>query len=187
MIYAGIDIETTGLEWAKDHRIVEIAALVYRHPEPTPVIRFVQRVNPQRPIDAKAQAVHGISFDDLTACPTWDAVAPKIIRVLQTANVVVAHNGDGFDRPFIEHELRRVGLPVPAATWIDTCKDARWATPFGKSPSLGELCFACGVEYDPTKAHAAAYDVERMMLCFFEARRQGFYNQVADIPLTVAA
>jgi DNA polymerase-3 subunit epsilon len=177
MIITGIDIESTGLSWAEGHRIVEVAALVYKDAAPDqPVIRFVERVNPERTVEAKAAAVHGITLEALVGCPKWEEVAPKLVKVMSVSNLIVAHNGEGFDKPFIEAELRRLGLPVPTIPWLDTCKDARWATPFGKSPSLGELCFACGVDYDPSKAHAAAYDVDRMMQCFFAARRQGFYK-----------
>jgi DNA polymerase-3 subunit epsilon len=185
MILIGTDIETTGLEWAEGHRIVEIALLIYQDEQLAG--KFVQRINPQRPIDPKAQAVHGISFEDVSACPTWDAIAPKVSRILGTGQLIVAHNGDGFDRPFIEHELRRVGQPVASTPWQDTCKDARWATFFGKSPNLGELCFATGIEYDPSKAHGADYDVSVMMQAFFAARRQGFFAAANDIPSMRAA
>jgi DNA polymerase-3 subunit epsilon len=187
MILTGIDIETTGLEWDKGHRIVEIAALVYKDDSLEPVIKFVQRINPERTIDVKATAVHGIKVEDLAGCPKWEEVAPKVSKIIAASNLIVAFNGNSFDKPFIEAELRRVGATVPGTPWIDTCRDARWATPFGKSPNLGELCFACGVDYDPSKAHAAEYDVDRMMRCYREARRQGFYSSANDIPMSVAA
>lgn len=34
-------------------------------------------------------------------------------------------------------------------------ENGRWATYDGKSPKLGELCFALGIEYDEGSAHAA--------------------------------
>jgi len=42
-----------------------------------------------------------------------------------------------------------------------------WATAFGEVPSLKKLCFACDVEYDADDAHAADYDVDKMMESFF--------------------
>lgn len=177
MIIAGLDIETTGLEWAEGHRIIELAALLYdesgscRH-------EWVQRVNPQRPIDPKAQAVHGITFEMVAHEPTFDKVAPRLAKLLGGVNLVVAHNGREFDLPFIKAELTRVGVACPEVALIDTI-DARWATPFGKPPNLGELCFATGVPYDPAQAHSAGYDVRVMMEAFFAARRFGFLTQDA--------
>jgi DNA polymerase-3 subunit epsilon len=175
IVVAGLDIETTGLEQEKGHRIIEVAVKLYDLTSEALLAEWVQRVNPQRSIDPKAQAVHGITFEELSKEPTLEAIAPKLSRILSTINLVVAHNGRSFDLPFIRAELTRIGQTAPQPTLIDTCEDARWATPFGKLPNLAELCFATGVEYDPTKAHAADYDVDVMMKAFFAARRWGFF------------
>ncbi|NTX18026.1 3'-5' exonuclease [Burkholderia cepacia] len=184
-IITGFDLETTGLDWNDGHRIIEVAAVLYDLDVGTRLGQYVQRVNPQRPIDEKAQAVHKITFDMLTSEPTWEQVAPAVSTILARTNYVVAHNGFGFDFPFVTHELQRVGVAVPEITGIDTMLEARWATPFGKLPNLGELCFACGVHYDPSQAHAALYDVERMMEAYFAARKMG--NFFGPHALEVAA
>lgn len=178
VIVAGLDIETTGLEQEKGHRIIEIAVLLYKFEPATGESqfkgKFVQRINPERAIDPGALAVHGISFDDVAYCDKWSVVAPKVVKVLSIADLVVAHNGHGFDLPFIAAELLRIGEPVPDVQSVDTMLQGRWATPMGKLPNLGEYCFACGVDYDPSQAHAAEYDVEVMMASFFTAYRKGF-------------
>ena len=178
MIVGGLDIETTGLEQEKGHRIIEIAVLPYLYDEltgtVTPKGKFVQRINPQRAIDPGAYAVHGISYEDLAYCPTLEEVAPKVVRLLSACNLLVAHNGNGFDLPFIAAELLRIGQPIPDVEAVDTMVQGRWATPMGKLPNLGEFCFATGVDYDKSKAHAAEYDVEVMMEGFFVALRKGF-------------
>lgn len=185
-----MDIETTGLDYEKGHRIVEFAALLYRFDPDTGEQslrgKFVQRINPQRAIDPGAQAVHGIRFEDVAACPDWAEVAPKVVKVLSACDFLVAHNGDDFDMPFIAHELIRVGQPVPDVESVDTMKQARWATPMGKLPNLGELCFACGVDYDKAQAHGAEYDVSVMMESFFVAHRKGFIV-LPDIKAIIAA
>lgn len=175
MILAGCDIETTGLDQSAGHRIIEIAIVFYDETGKR-LGAWEQRINPQRPIDAKAQEVHGIAFSDLAECPTWEAVAPKVSMLLAKPQVVVAHNGAGFDLPFIANELIRVGQPVSSPHVIDTMLDGRWATPLGKLPNLGELCFATGIPYDKSQAHAATYDVEVMMAAFFVGLRKGFYQ-----------
>lgn len=172
----GLDIETTGLDQEKGHRIVEIAAILYDSESEKKLLEFTQRINPQRSIDPGAQAVHHISFEDVSGCPTWEEVAPKVLKILQASNVVIAHNGMGFDIPFIAGELRRIGKEVPVIEVFDTMVAGRWSTVMGKVPNLGELCFATGTEYDVSKAHAATYDVEVMMSCFFKGRAKGFFN-----------
>ena len=105
-----------------------------------------------------------------------EEVAPKLIRVMQKADLIVAHNGHGFDMPFTAGEILRIGQPLPKTPCFDTMLEGRWATPMGKLPSLRELCFACGVEYDTEKAHAADYDVDVMMASFFVGYDKGFFK-----------
>jgi DNA polymerase III subunit epsilon len=189
IIVGGLDLETTGLEQSAGHRIIEIAILLYNLETTAFLGKFVQRINPMRPIDPAAQAVHGITFDQLAAEPVWEVVAPRVSQILSKIQYGIAHNGFTFDFPFLAAELMRVGVTVPAFEPIDTMAEARWATPLGKNPNLRELCFACGVEYDPTKAHGAEYDVEVMMQSYFIARAQGFMppQLVAAVPDIILA
>lgn len=175
-IVAGIDIETTGLEQSQGHRMVEFGVVLYELETGRKLGKYVKRINPQRPIDPKAQAVHGITFDMVANEPLLEEIAPQIVKVLNSAEVHVAHNGEHFDFPFIRNELNRIGYSLEPKKQVDTLKQARWATPMGKSPNLGELCFACDVEYDTAKAHGAEYDIEVLMQCFFVAYKKGFFK-----------
>lgn len=175
MIICGYDIESTGL-LAPDHRIIECYIGLWDSKTKSLIGEFEQRINPQRSIQADAERVHGISSVMLTGCPTWDFVAPDVLRQLNHADLIVAHNGAGFDKPFTEQELKRVKLPCPTPPWFDSMTGLRCATPNGKVPNLGELCFAFDVEYDHSKAHAASYDVKVMMECFFRAAAWGWVN-----------
>lgn len=169
----GFDTETTGIEWAEGHRILELAAILYRDGQVSSVIE--KRFNPQRPVDPKAQEVHGITFEMVSGCPLFESVAPAVSKLFNSVDVLVAHNGKEFDIPFLNSELRRAGVPEVTTPVIDT-SHAKWATAFGKTPTLGELCFALGVPYDSTKAHAARYDVEVMMQAFERARAKGYFT-----------
>ncbi len=172
-IIAGLDWESTG-KLEPDHRIIEAYIGLYRGG--VKIWSYEQRIDPQRSIAADAQRVHGISAPDLIGMPIWDAVAPTINQILARCDYVVAHNGNGFDKPFYEMEMRRIGLVPTDKPWVDTMLDGVWACSDGKKPRLGELAFACGVDYDPSKAHAASYDVDIMMQCYHKGLEWGFFH-----------
>jgi len=174
IVACGLDIETTGLEQDKGHRMVEVATLLYDVETEALLAKWVQRINPQRAVPGDAVAVHGITFEAVSGEPTFEVIAPKLAKILSTVHFVVGHNGRDFDLPFIRAELIRVGQPAPNPPVIDT-SDAKWATPFGKTPSLGELCFALGIAYDKSQAHSAEYDVDVMMKAFFAGKRMGYF------------
>lgn len=170
-----LDTETTGLEQTEGHRLIEVCMRVYDLDTRRLKVNFVQRINPQRSIAAGAQAVHGISLADLAGEPLWEDVAPKVQKILTASTLAVAHNAE-FDMPFIGLELIRINLDCPPVEVFCTMEEGRWATPNGKLPSLKELCFACGIDYDPSKAHAAEYDVDVMANCFWRALDWGFFQ-----------
>lgn len=178
MIIGGYDLESTGLN-EPQHRIIEVCVIAYDYDPATHAFEeidcWTQRINPQRSIDPKAREVHGISESDLVGKPTFDLVAPTLTQKLDRLDVGVGHNLIDFDAPFTIRELERVGAQLPDFEPFDTMLEGRWATAFGKAPNLQELCWASGEHYDPALAHAAEYDVRRMMSCFFYGlRRQVF-------------
>lgn len=170
-----LDTETTGVDQQKGDKIIEIALLDYDLESQRLVRRYVQRIDPDRPIDPSAQAVHGISNEMLLGCPKWEDVADEIHAQLSASQLLVAHNFN-FDGPFIAGELLRVGKTVPLVGSYCTMENGRWATFNGKSPKLGELCFALDVMYDPSVAHAADYDTEVLAECLFKGMERGFFK-----------
>jgi len=76
------DIESTGLDVASD-RIVEIS-MVKVSPgapgEPNNVEVKTRRINPTIPIPAEAQAVHGISDDDVKDAPKFAQIAKSLAQ-----------------------------------------------------------------------------------------------------------
>lgn len=180
IIVAGTDIETTGLEQEKGHRIIEISLDLYKSTDGLEFVSmgpvWTRRINPLRPIDPAAEHVHKISLSDLRGEPEWDEVAPELTKLLSRCDLVVGHNGEGFDFPFIGLELIRIGHDIPSFEIFDTMLQGRSATGMGKVPNLGELCFAFGIDYDPAVAHAAEYDTKKMMECFFTGLRWGVFE-----------
>ncbi len=191
MLIAGSDTETTGLLGPDgtpgDHRIIEFYASLWDSATRTKVDSLFLRMDPQRSIQPGAQAVHHISLADLAGKPLWKAVAGDIHTFLGRADLVVGHNWDGFDKPFIDGELVRAGLAKTTKPTFDTMTEGRWATPTGLIPNLGALCWACDVPYDASKAHAAEYDVEVMMQSFFRALDWGFFQLPQPLARALAA
>lgn len=176
MRICGLDTETTGLDYASGHRIIEIAMLTVDLVTNEVVDRYTQRINPGRTIDPGAQAVHKISLHDLRDEPSWETVAPEVMKRLEGCNVLVAHNME-FDASFLVPELIRVGLTPPAHVLpFCTKENGRWATQTGKYPRLGELAWALKVDYKPEEAHSALYDTEVLVECLKRGVTQGFFE-----------
>ena len=179
--FGGFDTETTGLKAMDGDKIVEIAFLKYDLFTGAKLGEYVRRINPEREIDPKAFAVHGISYAMVSGCPVFKDLAHEIRDQFASVDFVIAHNIE-FDAQFLAVEFNAAGVVLPAVPSIDTM-DARWATFNGKSPNLGELCFSLGIPYDTKKAHGAEYDVEVMSQAFIEGYKRGFYTLPEGVKL----
>lgn len=95
------DIETTGLDPKKGHRIVEIAGVRIENGIITEKT-FESFVNPERPIPPEARQINGISDQDVNAAPTIMSVLPEFLAFAQ-GSILVAHNA-AFDMGFLTAE-----------------------------------------------------------------------------------
>lgn len=170
----GVDIETTGLDQSKGHKIIEVYAGLWT--DGVKLKEYYSRYDPQRSIQAEAERVHGISLSDLVGEKTWEDKAKELHDFLSLGDLIVAHNGDSFDIPFINAEFKRIGLSEIKTKTYDTMLEGRWATINGKLPSLKELCFSCNIEYDESKSHKADYDVDVMMNSYFNGVKWNFFK-----------
>ena len=177
MILTGMDLETTGIDHSKGERIIEISMIkVDSDKWEAPWEVYDRRCNPRRGIQPGATAVHHITNEMLEDEPYFEDIADEILTFVEGTDVLIAHNMN-FDGPFLASELDRIGKDVAGSPQLFcTMENGRWATAIGKFPNLGELCFACGVSYDPEAAHAASYDTDRMMLCFRHGLANGLYT-----------
>ena len=179
------DIETTGIKQEDGHRIIEIALSFWDYDEVLRTQRkigktYLQRINPMRPIDPGAEAVHHISLAMLRGAPKWEDVAPTVSNLLSKAKLFVAHNAE-FDAPFIALELIRVGQPMPTFDVFCTMQSGRKATPMGKVPNLGELAYACGFNYDPDAAHSAKYDTDLLADCYWAGIENNLFKKPDEV------
>ena len=114
------DIESTGLNIASDS-IIELC-FVKIFPGGEQRVK-TWRVKPwdyenncQRPINPSAQAVHGISAEDLADCPTFADIAVEVSDWLADSDLA-GFNSAKFDLPMLAEEIERVrrwrGIELP--------------------------------------------------------------------------
>jgi DNA polymerase III subunit epsilon len=155
-----LDTETTGLEPAQGHRIIEIGCieLVERRRTGNDFHVFV---NPDRPIESGAESVHGITNAFLADKPRFADIAPELLRYLQGAELLI-HNA-AFDVAFLNAELGRLGngaAPVETTCRVqDTWALARQFHP-GQKNSLDALCKRYQVDNSRRDFHGALLDAQ---------------------------
>jgi DNA polymerase-3 subunit epsilon len=103
------DCETTGIDFAKD----QVIELCVQHGLGEDARSQVWRIKPTVPIAPAAQAVHGITMEDLAGCPGFGAFADDIAAVFAEAEVIVGYNLS-FDIEMLQAEYARIGRPAPA-------------------------------------------------------------------------
>jgi DNA polymerase-3 subunit epsilon len=153
VIFAVLDVETTGLSPAYGHRVCEVACLCARGGEV--LDRFESLVNPRRAVSPGAFAVNGITREMLRDAPSFAEIAPSLLDVTAEA-VLVAHNAP-FDLGFLAAEWEIARLPLPEHHAIDTLALARRAYRFPRN-SLAAVAAALGVP--ASVAHRAMGDVQ---------------------------
>jgi DNA polymerase-3 subunit epsilon len=152
-----LDTETTGLDPANGHRIVEIGGVELLNAIPTGQTFHVY-VDPERDMPEQAFAVHGLSLEFLTGKPLFSAISAALLDFLGDAKLV-AHNAE-FDMRFLNAELARIDLePIGQHRVIDTLALARRKFP-GASNSLDALCARFGVDASRRTRHGALLDAE---------------------------
>jgi DNA polymerase-3 subunit epsilon len=155
-----LDTETTGLSVNHGHRIIEIGCveLVNRRVTGREFHRFL---NPDRDIDQGAEAVHGISREDLETAPRFPEIVDELLEFLKDAELVI-HNAT-FDVGFIDYELKLMKHPQPKieqhADVLDTLQLAREKHP-GQRNSLDALCKRYEIDASKREVHGALIDAD---------------------------
>jgi DNA polymerase III subunit epsilon len=153
-----LDTETTGLDPAQGHRVIEVAALELDGRRPTGR-HFHRYLNPDREIDAAATQVHGLTAEDLADKPRFADVADEFLAFVEGAELLI-HNAP-FDVGFLDAELAKLGRPgiAQSCSVTDTLALARELHP-GKRNSLDALCERYGVDHSRRTLHGALLDTQ---------------------------
>ena len=155
-----LDTETTGLEWKKGNRIVEIGCveLLERRPSGRSFHRYLK---PDCPFEPGAQEVTGLTLEFLADKPAFEDVVDEFLAFVDGAELVI-HNA-AFDLGFLDAELSRLGerygRMADRTTTVDTLLLARERYP-GQRNSLDALCKRLGVDNSHRQLHGALLDAQ---------------------------
>ncbi len=173
-----LDTETTGLDPADGHRIVEIACVELFNHLPTGRV-FHRYVNPEREVPEEAVAIHGLTTEFLATHPPFAVIVDELLEFLGTDRLVI-HNAE-FDLKFIHAELRRAERKPIAWECEDTLLLARRRYP-GAQASLDALCRRFQIDLSARTKHNAKLDCELLAAVYLEligGRQPGFDLAVA--------
>jgi DNA polymerase-3 subunit epsilon len=159
-----LDTETTGLDPADGHRVVEIGCVELVDHLPTGNV-FQRYLNPDRLV-GDSERVHGITDVFLADKPPFGNVAQEFLDFIGDAPLVI-HNA-GFDLKFLNSELHRLSRsPIPYARAIDTIEIAKAKIP-GARYSLDELCKRFAIDLSGRTKHGALLDAELTARVYLE-------------------
>ena len=151
------DTETTGLDPATGHRVVEIGCVELLNGIPTGKT-FHHYLDPQRDMPEEAHRVHGLSAEFLAGKPLFADIVDELVAFLAGAKLV-AHNAE-FDFRFVSAELMALGRPaLDLELMVDTLALARRRHP-GAPVSLDALCSRYGIDNSRRTKHGALLDSE---------------------------
>jgi len=160
-----LDTETTGLNPAEGHRLVEIGCLEIIDQIPTGAV-YHALVNPEREVPDDAFRIHGHSTASLRDKPVFAAIVAPFIAFIGEDRLVI-HNAE-FDMRFINSELTRAGhAAIASARVLDTLALARRKHP-GAPASLDALCDRYRIDRSRRIKHGALLDAEILAEVYIE-------------------
>jgi DNA polymerase-3 subunit epsilon len=160
-----LDTETTGLDPAQGHRLVELGCIELLNRIPTGA-SFHEYLNPEREMPAEAFAIHGLSGEFLNDKPRFVEIADEFLAFIGDAPLVI-HNA-GFDHGFLNAELKRIErLLIARERLVDTLLLARRKHPAGPN-RLDDLCARYGIDNSRRTKHGALLDAEILAEVYLE-------------------
>jgi DNA polymerase-3 subunit epsilon len=159
-----LDTETTGLDPLAGHRVVEVGCIELLNMVATGRT-FHTYFNPEMPMPAGAQDIHGLSDEFLTDKPRFAEKVEAFLEFIGDAQLVI-HNAQ-FDIGFLNAELERVGKAKLVNAYIDTVSMARRKFP-GQRVSLDALCERFSIDNSSRTKHGALLDSELLAEVYLE-------------------
>lgn len=159
-----LDTETTGLEWKKGNRVVEIGCVELVERRPTGRT-YQQYIHPDREFEPGAQEVTGLTLEFLADKPRFAQIAAAFLEFVDGAELII-HNA-AFDVGFLDYELSLLGvqygrLSDRVSGVEDSLDMARKRYP-GQRNSLDALCKRLGVDNAHRHLHGALLDAQLLV------------------------
>lgn len=176
------DIETTGFEYLRGDRCIEIGAVEIIDGVITDN-SFHEYINPEgKIIPPETYMVHKISNAFLEDKPKMNVIAPRFLEFIGDSPIV-AHNGQDFDFPFVNHELAKLGLPqIPRSQQIDSLVLARNRLFGPKLFTLDALAKWYGISLTArADAHGALIDSEILAKVYLELENTAPAPDISEI------
>lgn len=154
-----LDTETTGLDIANNHRIIEIAGVELINRKLTKNSYQIY-LNPERTVGRSFQ-IHGLSDDFLSDKPLFIDVYQEFLEFIKDSELLI-HNAE-FDVGFLNHELKLADLDIKIEDHVnkitDTLSIAREKHP-GQRNSLEVLTDRYQITGYDRSYHGALIDSE---------------------------
>mgnify|MGYP003623705675 CR=1 FL=1 len=176
------DIETTGFEYSRGDRVIEIGAIELIDGKITDN-SFHEYINPEgKIIPPDSYMVHKISNAFLEDKPKFSEIAQKFRDYIGDSQVI-AHNGIDFDFPFINYELTQMGVKIiPRNQQQDTLVIARNRVFGPKTYTLDSLAKWFGISLvTRADAHGALIDAEILSKVYLELENTAPARDVSEI------
>lgn len=152
------DTETTGVNFDSDC-IIELSAY-----DPVLDKTFDELIKPSIPIPPSATAIHNITDEMVKDKPSFKEVAERFSDFCHGEAVLIAHNNERFDKPFLESEYKKHGVTFLNCEFLDSLKWARRYRPDLPKHSLQHLREVYG--FPENNAHRALDDVITLQRVF---------------------
>ena len=159
-----VDVETTGLDYTKGDKIIEVACVeLINHIATDNYLQFY--CSTDKVVDKKTEKVHGLSNSFLNKFPTFATQVQKLINFIKTDTLII-HNAN-FDIGFINHELILLGLAPLQNKYIDTVLLARKKLN-SRIANLDYLCRRFSIDLGARKFHGALLDCQLLSGVYLE-------------------
>ena len=168
-----VDVETTGLDHAKDE-VIEIGMVAFTYDDDgrigDVVGVFSALRQPYSPIPPEITKLTGIT-DEMVAGKTISI--DEVEAFIEPADLVIAHNA-GFDRPFCE----RLSPGFVPKAWACSVSEVQWSERGFEGTKLGYLIGQCRYFHD---GHRAVDDCHALLEVLARPGRDGSGTGFADL------
>jgi DNA polymerase III epsilon subunit len=172
------DVETTGLDPRRGHRIVEIAGVRIENGVIQAETAFEAYVNPERPIPWEARQVNKIDDAMVASAPMIDQVLPQFLT-FASGSLLLAHNAD-FDMGFLNVEKQFCWGYVDLPECLCTLNLSRSLFPQEFRHNLDVLALRCGLTL-PVDRHRALPDVLLTAQAFLKMIERGNIRSIDEL------